>query len=136
MRVRDAVISWFSYDERIDLVRRGWRGELRNVLRGFCEAGLADDVLLATSELVSNSLEHGGGLAHVHVRGQGDLIRVEVSDHSPSVPAESRPASYERGRGLQIVGALSDEWGWSPTTDGKTMWAEFHREQDVDRRAR
>jgi anti-sigma regulatory factor (Ser/Thr protein kinase) len=123
------VVSWFSYDERIDALQRGWRGELLNVLRRFCEAGLADDVLLATSELVSNSLEHGGGLAYIHVRGQGDLIRVEVSDNSPSVPSGSRSVGYERGRGLQIVGALSDEWGWAPTIDGKTMWAEFHRHE-------
>jgi hypothetical protein len=32
--------------------------------------------------------------------------------------------SEEAGRGLQMVDALSDVWGWSPVTGrGKAVWA-------------
>lgn len=116
-------VSWFSYVDDVAAGRRSWRGELRNVLNRFQDGARADDVLVVTSELVANSIEHGGGRAQVHVEGHGGAIRVEVSDANPGMSSgDPRP---ERGRGLRIVTALADEWGWSPTDSGKTIWAVF-----------
>lgn len=120
-----APVTWFSYDESIDVDRRGWRGELRGVLRRFRDGDRADDVIVATSELVSNSIEHGGGVARIHVLGHRDSVRVEVSDDEPRMAVGG--SGQDRGRGLDIVTALADEWGWATTSRGKTTWAVFGR---------
>lgn len=131
--VEGAAVTWFSFDQRIDATRRGWRSELRRVLQHSQSPERSDDVLVATSELVSNSIEHGGGVARVHVLGQNGAVRVEVSDDEPSM--SPLPSGDERGRGLEIVTALCDEWGWSSNARGKTTWAVFGPEdQDDDRR--
>ena len=38
------------------------------------------------------------------------------------------PADSERGRGLQIVEALSDYWGWHPEDGGKAIYAVLAKE--------
>ncbi|MFP5220327.1 MAG: SpoIIE family protein phosphatase [Actinomycetes bacterium] len=74
------------------------------------------DVVLATSEAVANGAEHGGGRdpdQHVRVRarvdrhagGRQELV-VDVHDTGRWREAVS---SAERGRGLQIMGALVDD---------------------------
>lgn len=73
----------------------------------------ADDVALVTSELVTNALEHGsGGPVEVVASTTGGAVEVEVGSSSselPVPPARPRtPAPEVRGRGLQIVVALSD----------------------------
>jgi hypothetical protein len=47
---------------------------------------------------------------------------------STAVPAPRTPGSLaETGRGLHIVGALSDRWGYTtPTGTGKVVWALFY----------
>jgi len=37
-------------------------------------------------------------------------------------------AGSERGRGLQIVGALSARWGWHPERGGKAIFAILAKE--------
>jgi hypothetical protein len=48
-----------------------------------------------------------------------------VTDPSDDAPAPRAPSyTGESGRGLQIVGALSYVWGWSPIEGhGKAVWA-------------
>ena len=48
-----------------------------------------------------------------------------VTDPSDEAPAPKAPSENgESGRGLQIVGALSYVWGWSPIEgNGKAVWA-------------
>ena len=47
---------------------------------------------------------------------------LDPSDHAPVLKAPDR--NEEAGRGLQMVDALSDVWGWSPVTGrGKAVWA-------------
>jgi hypothetical protein len=48
-----------------------------------------------------------------------------VTDPSDDIPAPKAPSDNgESGRGLQIVGALSYVWGWSPIEGhGKAVWA-------------
>jgi hypothetical protein len=42
-------------------------------------------------------------------------------------PVEPDPDRFgEGGRGLVVVGAVSDAWGWAPLgTGGKAVWAAF-----------
>ncbi len=121
-----AVVS-FSYDAPTDLGRpTSWRSDLVGVLGAFEGLEAPDDVVLAAGELVSNGVEHGGGVTRLHVVGRPGEIRVEVEDHRPTMgllhPVDP---SSDRGRGLSIVDAVADEWGWLPCEGGKTVWARF-----------
>ena len=80
----------------------------------------ADDLRLLVSELVTNSVLHGGAgpddSVHVHVERPDSRIRVEVCDdgrgwtemmRSTSLDSEQPPGGW----GLMLVGALADRWG-------------------------
>ncbi|WP_234434332.1 ATP-binding protein [Streptomyces sp. NRRL F-5126] len=84
----------------------------------------AEDIVLAISELVTNSVQHGHGDIALRVRYSADDVHVEVSDSNP-VPAELRVAGDDdvSGRGLFLIAALSSGWGVSD--NGTTTWCTF-----------
>lgn len=70
-------------------------------------------VAQATSNLVANAIEHGGGLVEIRTRALGDRVRIEVSDGGPGLPASvaelarrPRGGRGSRGRGLAITSAI------------------------------
>jgi serine/threonine-protein kinase RsbW len=95
----------------------------------------ADDAEAITSELVTNAIQHacsddmetvGVTLARTW---NPEAVTVVVSDSSPEGPAmRETPADGERGRGLQIVAALSAHWGWLPEDGGKAVFAVLAKE--------
>jgi anti-sigma regulatory factor (Ser/Thr protein kinase) len=88
-----------------------------------CPKSFVDSAVLATSELVTNSIVHGqsGGTLMVEL-GDGAL-RIEVSDFSPELPVEREHGpAVDHGRGVPIVTALADDWGISTNEGGKTVW--------------
>lgn len=108
-----------------------------------CEWGLgelAGTIELVVSELVTNavlaSLDHDGrprcsadtGLACVHLRlstdGLAALVEVWDGNARPPEPAEPSLAD-ESGRGLMLVDALAERWGWELPSSGrgKIVWA-------------
>lgn len=126
-----APVEWFSFEDRRIASRPGhWRSELRPLLRGFAGSHRADDIVLAASELVSNGVEHAGGVVAVRVTGIAGALRIEVEDRLPHM-LERREQTSERGRGLVITAAVADAWGWHPTAHGKVVWACFDRTDDV-----
>lgn len=88
---------------------------------------LCDDVALSVSELVTNALLHGRGARAVSLELERGRLRLAVVDASPSgVPRTRVYADTSAvGRGLQLVAALSQAWGWEPTADGKSVWCDF-----------
>jgi hypothetical protein len=58
------------------------------------------------------------------LRRAGEVM-LAVVDPGNETPMPRRPDwGGESGRGLQIVGALSHVWGWSPIAGhGKAVWA-------------
>lgn len=81
------------------------------------------DVTLAVSEAVANAIEHGspsGGLVHLTLCANAQAITVEVRD-SGHFPAPAKPDEYERGRGLPIIGMLSDGVEVDPGPGGTTL---------------
>ncbi|MGW0986696.1 SpoIIE family protein phosphatase [Streptomyces sp. NPDC002486] len=99
----------------------------------FLTDRLADDATLVVSELVTNAVVHAGTDVEMECRLEGDApgtaaVVVEVSDHHPSrAPRGSEPETPhdtpEYGRGLRLVGALSEAWGVTYRTGRKTVWA-------------
>ncbi|MEU1899389.1 ATP-binding protein [Nocardiopsis dassonvillei] len=105
-------------------------------VRAFVSERLADcpvleDVVLLTSELATNAVQHtpsnlsGAGFGVLMEHEHGRSVRVTVHDggsyvDSPYV-AESDPDA-EHGRGLFLVDVLADSWGSYATLSGRKAW--------------
>jgi anti-sigma regulatory factor (Ser/Thr protein kinase) len=97
--------------------------------RWGCPDDFIELVLLLTSELVTNAYRHAGTETRVSVRFDDDCTRVEVRDVGRGEP-ELQPLDTDRvdGRGLQIVDALADRWGYHSNAGGTAVWFELvHR---------
>jgi anti-sigma regulatory factor (Ser/Thr protein kinase) len=98
-------------------------------------AEYADVAVMITSELVTNAICHvredSGETIRVtlaHVWDPAALV-VIVADSSPHGPAmRETSGTTEDGRGLQVVEALSDHWGWHPEPGGKAVYAVIVRQ--------
>lgn len=93
---------------------------------------LLDDALLLISELVTNSIQHGGPPILLAIDCDGGGLTVRVRDGSPHLPrlAERGPDA-ESGRGMTLVDVLSSTWGTEPVEDdygpGKEIWFRLQR---------
>ncbi|MGW0555880.1 ATP-binding protein [Streptomyces sp. NPDC002926] len=82
---------------------------------------------LIVSELVTNAIRHASAPIELRLIHDGALI-CEVSDASSTSPHPRRAQELdEGGRGLLLVGRLSERWGTRHTGSGKTNWAEQPR---------
>ena len=81
-----------------------------------------DDVLLLTSELVTNAVVHAGSPAELTIRRLEAGVRVEVTDTGTG-SLERREARLDAtsGRGLFLVEALSAAWGTTVQGDRKVV---------------
>ena len=111
---------------------------VRELLTCWGLEALADDAEMIVDELVVNAVLHGtqAGLTRANpgtgltvlrlcmLRRAGEVM-LAVVDPGNEAPMPRRPDwGGESGRGLQIVGALSHVWGWSPIAGhGKAVWA-------------
>lgn len=107
-------------------------GDVRNKIRRTLNtwrlddpAALADDIVLAITEVLSNAVLYGAPPIRLTVRLAGEILSAEVTDHGAGLPAHTPlDDESEHGRGLTIMAALSDEWGILPDrlSGGKTVW--------------
>jgi len=85
-----------------------------------------DAIAVMTSELAMNAVQYARAEFTVTVEITGGTLRVEVTDSAPGTPEPGPlpPARSLHGRGLFIVGQLSDTWGITPSSagSGKTVW--------------
>ena len=100
---------------RADSVREA-RRQVGDLTRERLSGERRRDAMLLTSELVTNSVLHGGdGPITVWAGMDGRRLRVEVHDQGQGLPPgrPSAVADRERrdGRGLQLVATLADRWG-------------------------
>jgi anti-sigma regulatory factor (Ser/Thr protein kinase)/PAS domain-containing protein len=88
---------------------------------------LHDLGVLATSELVANSLQHGTPPMRLRLRRTDRRLIIEVTDGDDHLPRRRRaePAD-ESGRGIAIVATIASNWGSRRTPGGgKAVWCEF-----------
>ena len=101
----------------------------REVLADWGLDDLLDDVVLLTSELVTNAVTHAGTPMTVAVVREEDRLRIDVFDQHPTrvlpVGVNARPGAGEHGRGLLITSALATAWGVEYRRDHKRVWAAF-----------
>jgi hypothetical protein len=123
-RVTPAYGSVAAARQRVISVVSGWQLGL--------SPDRLDDLRLLTSEVVTNALRHTGGACAVCVRWTGTRVRVEVTDHDPTLPQPANGGlDEESGKGLTLVAALSVAWGAKPSVAGKTVWFEIAPDEPV-----
>jgi hypothetical protein len=115
---------------------RAARRLTRTTLRDWGLGLLAEDAETIVGEFVANAVTHAADVAAEGrrvgpdnlglrlLRRTGEVICavLDPSDVAPVLKATG--GIEESGRGLQMVDALSDVWGWSPVAGrGKAVWA-------------
>jgi anti-sigma regulatory factor (Ser/Thr protein kinase) len=112
----------------------------RTIVREWGLHNLADTIELIVSELVTNAVkasadqdqrphytdEHGLACIHLRLSADRQAALVEVQDENLMLPAPNQPGLHdESGRGLMLVEALAELWGWdlASTGRGKIVWA-------------
>ena len=107
--------------------------EVRSVLRGWLSGSIDErelgDAELVATELVTNSVRHAGlaadDILRVRASVVDDVLHLEVEDDGAAgAPRRRSPHPIEGGIGLNIVDALSREWGVR-REDHTTVWAEL-----------
>jgi anti-sigma regulatory factor (Ser/Thr protein kinase) len=116
---------------------RGGREFCLATLQQWGVTELHEDVAVVVSELLTNAFRHAvPGLGHsrpgwpvrLGLLHSGARILCAVADPSSSAPVLRKPRGLaESGRGLQVVCALSEAWGYTgyatPSETGKVVWA-------------
>jgi anti-sigma regulatory factor (Ser/Thr protein kinase) len=103
-----------------------------HVLHEWGLRALADDAALIVSELVTNAADASVVLPErppitLRLLASEKFLAIEVWDQSPlDLEPREADADGECGRGLTVVAALSDRWGWERTGyHRKVVWAEL-----------
>ncbi len=117
------------------------RAFVRAMLSAWHMDSLTENAELIASELASNavaaSTDSDG--QPVYISGHMPVVQVclltdgvrtllEVWDQAPGIPVIRDAAGCEEsGRGLVLIDAIADRWGWNPATGrpGKVVWAEM-----------
>ncbi|MEU5308401.1 ATP-binding protein [Streptomyces sp. NPDC021562] len=109
------------------------RHTLRLVLTAHGLTPCLDVAELLATELVSNAVRHTKGPAALRIRwSPPGTLRIGAWDADPGAPEPPVPlerlGEVEEGRGLALVRACSDLWGWQPLSRfgnrGKYVWCE------------
>lgn len=105
-----------------------------STMRRWGVAQRREDITVVVSELMTNALRHAAPAPHARPHPRpiqlgllqpGPCILCVVADPSPRPPIPEEPGfAAETGRGLHVIEALSDNWGYAALCDrGKSVWA-------------
>lgn len=110
------------------------RSTLHAVLVRHELPALIDTATLLATELLTNAYVHAEGPASLRLRRNHRTLRLGVWDTHPEPPAEASGqagAEGETGRGLPLIKAYADDWGWFLLGDdlfgtrGKYTWCDL-----------
>ena len=107
-----------------------WHMESLTEAAELIASELASNAVAASTDSDGQPVYISGHMPVVRVRLLTDGVRVllEVWDQAPEIPVIRGAAGCdESGRGLVLIDAIADKWGWSPATGrpGKVVWAEM-----------
>ncbi|MDO9485804.1 MAG: ATP-binding protein [Actinomycetota bacterium] len=101
----------------------------RQALETWCSAEQIDpdSILIIANELCSNAIRHGTGQVLLRAISSPTWIGLGVwQEGSASISLPPRVTHEElqlTGRGLAIVDALAESWGWQSTSESTLIWA-------------
>ncbi|MFF5496215.1 ATP-binding protein [Streptomyces aquilus] len=109
------------------------RRTLRLILTMHGLITLVDAAELLAAELISNAVLHTDGPAALRIRWRDGVLRIGAWDADPEPPDPPQKLTgdldAESSRGLALVAATSDLWGWQPLSRfgnrGKYVWCEL-----------
>lgn len=108
------------------------RRTLRLILTAHHLTALLDPAELLATELIANAVLHTKGPAALRVRWSGNTLWIGAWDadpEPPEPPCRLAAPDIETGRGLALVRACTDIWGWQPSSrfghPGKYVWCEL-----------
>lgn len=135
---RSPMITTQTLNMDAEAVRAGREFSMA-ALRGWGVTQRCEDITIVVSELLTNALRHAvPGLSRhrpswpvrLGLLNSRPCLLCAVADPSSSIPVPKKPGHLtETGRGLHVVSALSDKWGYAtyttPSDTGKVVWATF-----------
>jgi anti-sigma regulatory factor (Ser/Thr protein kinase) len=107
------------------------RGFVATAMTKWGLADLADEAELLTSEVLTNAIVHAHTPVQLLVEVHSGSVVVAVKDasttttiapESDEVAELADAAEADQGRGMVLVDALSDRWGWWEVEGGKVVW--------------
>jgi|HubBroStandDraft_1064217.scaffolds.fasta_scaffold05449_3 hypothetical protein len=124
---------------------RHWTAKLLAQADTPPDQNLVDTVVLLVSEMVTNAIHAVSELGlppnavpagptvpkvWLAISRSPELVRIEVHDSAcvpvlPRAPVCRRHPEEESGRGLEVISALANDWGWHPDSLGKIVWCEL-----------
>ena len=86
----------------------------------------AEDIVLVVEELLANVIDHARTPFRIAVDRHDSTVRIAVHDKSPAPPqVRDLDLTALRGRGLRLVAAIAQRWGYDNEATGKRVWAEI-----------
>ncbi|MEV0218422.1 ATP-binding protein [Streptomyces sp. NPDC050704] len=109
------------------------RRTLRLILTMHGLIRLTDVAELLATELISNAVRHTKGPAALRLHWRDGVLRIGAWDANPEPPPPPLELAHavdaEAGRGLALVRACADDWGWHPLRQGgdrgKYVWCDL-----------
>jgi serine/threonine-protein kinase RsbW len=129
-RLAVLAADWFSGEAAaVGQAREFVRGVLGGTWPGL------DDLLLMVSEVASNAVRHtasgdDGGWFDLTISVADYTVRIAIADRGgssePLIPDDGGEFGVlTGGRGLRIVDALADRWGYTGDELGRVVWFEL-----------
>lgn len=130
--VPDERARWLEFPA-VPASARAARRFVTDTLETWGLDDLSYDAATIVSELATNAIVHACDQTdpaeqfHVTLTADFEQMTITVTDLAVEEPADLFPGEphvgAESGRGLGIVAAYSDDWGWQRQGAGKVVWA-------------